>query len=343
MKISKRTHRQIKNMERICTFDMENKVAYVPLHYETPKDLLDEHLSWPGKPVISDAAVEYIQKVIADIPDAFSVEISLTVDSCDDYSYEQLLEALRVTIENTFYYHDEKKRQNNVLSVFFIIIGFLALSIEVIGGFAGWFGEKGTIARSIIETIADVITWVFLWEGCALLLLTYENESTVFSYQMQRFNKVSFRNKDNEILISMDKNQFYEGWIYLSRKEAFARGFILFSNAIFMATLVLQVVECFTSLSSISGKDMVWYVISWILMILLVISNVSLYLDKGKIKKHAMLLSIIVLAFNAASIFLYEIHMLTSTPYFVFNCLFMLALVINIICIAYMRKQSVEI
>ena len=58
MKISKRTYRQIKNLEQKCTFDTENKVAHIPLHYASPDDLLDEHLSWPDKPVVSDEAMD---------------------------------------------------------------------------------------------------------------------------------------------------------------------------------------------------------------------------------------------------------------------------------------------
>lgn len=343
MKISKRTSRQIKNLEKHCNFDMENKVAYVPLHYATPEDLLDVHLSWPGKPVVSDEAVDYIRDVASAVPDMFSIEISLTVDDYGIYTHEQLMDALRITLENTYYYHDEKRRHNNVLSVFFILIGFLALTIEIIGGLAGWFGEKGTIARSIIETLAEVMTWVFLWEGCALLLLTYENESTIFSYQMQRFHKVSFKDSNGNILISMDKEKFYEGWIYLEKKEAFARGFILFSNAIFLATLILHVVDFFASKHMLNGLDISLYIVDWILIVLLVISNISFYLDFGKLKKYALALSIIVLVYNVLNAVLYTTELLNDKAYFVCNCIFTLGLIVNIICIKYMNKQKVEI
>ena len=278
MKISKRTYRQIKNLGQKCTFDTEKKVAYIPLHYSSPDDLLDEHLSWPDKPVISDETIDYLRDIVSVVPDMFSVEISLTVDDYGIYTHDQLIDALRVTIENTYYYHDEKRRQTNVLSVFFIIIGFLTLTVEVMGGVAGWLGEKGSIVRSIVETLLDVMTWVFLWEGCALLLLTYENESTLFSREMQRFNKVNFKNSDGKILVSMDENQFYEGWVHLGKREAFARGYILFSNAILLASLILYIVRFFASKHMLTGVDVIVQVANWILILVLVQHIIVLYL-----------------------------------------------------------------
>lgn len=343
MKISKRTYRQIKNLEQKCTFDTENKVAHIPLHYASPDDLLDEHLSWPDKPVVSDEAMDYLRDIVSVVPDMFSVEISLTVDDYGIYTHDQLMDALRVTIENTYYYHDEKRRQTNVLSVFFIIIGFLTLTVEVMGGTAGWLGEKGSMVRSIVETLLDVMTWVFLWEGCALLLLTYENESTIFSREMQRFHKVNFMNADGKLLVSMDKNRFYEGWVQLGKREAFARGYILFSNAILLASLILHIVRFFASKHMLIGVDVVVQVANWVLILLLVISNASFYLDKGKLKNCALALSVVTLVFNVLSSALFSARLLSNTMFMVFNGIFILGLILNIICVVYMKKQMVEI
>ncbi|MDO4938405.1 MAG: hypothetical protein Q4E54_00380 [Lachnospiraceae bacterium] len=343
MKISKRAYRQIKNLEKICTFDIENKVAYVPLHYDTPEDLLDIHVSWPDAPVISDDAIDYIQEIISSVPDMFSVEISLTVDDCGIYTYEQLIDALRATIENTYYYHDEKKRNNNVLAVFFIIVGFLALSIEVIGGMAGWFGEKGTMMRSFIETVADVITWVFLWEGCALLFLTYENESTVFGEDMQRFHKVSFRNRDGKLLVSMDKNQFYESWVKVGKREEFSRCFVLLSDVIFLASLIIQIVMFIAAEPAATGISVLLNAVNWVLTLLLVISNVSFYLDKGKLGKYAFAFSVAAFVYNVLDVVLYTSHFLNDTAGFIFGCIFIVGLLVNSICIAYLKKQKIEI
>ena len=54
MELSKRTLRWIENMGSDIDFDLEKKIATVPLYYETPDDLLNVQRSRPGQPIISE-------------------------------------------------------------------------------------------------------------------------------------------------------------------------------------------------------------------------------------------------------------------------------------------------
>ena len=343
MKINKRSFRQLQNLSKICSFDTENGVATVPLHYQNAEELLDPHLSRPDLPVISDETVDYLLSVTADIPESFSVEFTLTVDDCGEYTETQLLEAIQLTVENTYYYHDEKKRQDNVLGAFFLIIGFLALTVETLGGLAGWLGGKGTVVRLIVETLLDVIIWVFLWEGCAILLLTYENESTFFGRQLQRLNKMSIQNAGGQDRFSLDSREFSKGWVMLGKKEAFARAFILISNIIFLASLIWQIFGLLTSMESEPAMSIILCIVECILIILLVISNISFYLDTGSMKKYALPISVIVLLFNVAAIFYYRNSYADGVAEWVFSGIYVVGLILNILCLRYMKKQSIEI
>lgn len=343
MFISRRTQRRMRNTEGIFSFDTEKKVATVPLHYDTPDDLLDIPVSSPDAPAISDDALDYIRNVISDVPEEFHVDIPITVDDYGGYTPSRMMDSMRAAIENTFYYHDEKRRENNVLAAFFIIVGLLALSIEIIGGSSGWFGADGSASKVILETITDVLTWVFLWEGAAILLLTYENESTAFSREMHRIHRMSFETADGTQCAFLDKNTFYKGWIYLSPKEAFARGYILFTNALILAAAVLQVVRCIALRDSLSAGEIVLHAANCVLAILLVIANVSLYLDMGHLRKYAFPLSAAVLLFNVVCAVLYLVKILNSPVFFVFNCIFALALMLSMLCIKYMARQIVEV
>ena len=343
MKISKRSSRQIQNLAKICSFDTEKKIASVPLHYQTAEELLDTHLSRPEIPVISDETVDYLLEVISDIPEDFSVEYVLTIDDSGEYTHEQLLEAIRITIENTYYYHDEKKRQDNVLGAFFLIIGFLALTVETLGGLAGWLGERGSVVRIIIETLLDVVTWVFLWEGAAIILLTYENESTFFSHHMQRLNKMIIKNADGQKALSMDSRQFSKGWVVVGNKEAFARGFILLSNTIFLASLIWQIFGLLTSLQTGTTAEIIFCLAECILIILLVISNISFYLDIGKMKKYALGISVVVLLYNIATLIYYRSSFANGAAEWIFSVIYIIGLILNVLCINYMNKQNIEI
>ena len=343
MKTDKRTYRHLKNMEHICSFDRENAIAHVPLYYASPEEMLDIHVSRPDRPVVSDDTIDYIRDIISNIPDDFQVDISLVIDDYGPYDHQQLMDSLRATIENTYYYHDEKRRQSNVLAIFFLIIGFLVLCIDVIGCFAGWFGEDDSVGITIIDTVACIFAWIFLWEGSALLLLTYEEDSHIFSRQMQRFHKVDFSGPDGNPRSSMDQDQFYDGWVHLSFREVFSRSYILFSNAILAATMILEILRCCANLSTLSVPDMILYLFSWAVILLLVICNVSFYMNKGKWQDYALPVSVGVLICNLGYIGLFLTGITDSGEYFPFCCVFSAALIVNIICLKYMKKLSVEI
>ena len=111
MKLNRHTLRQIENLKNLYDFDLENQVVTIPLHYETTDDLIDGHLSQPGKPVVSKEALDYLIDIIMSIPSVFTVDFALKVDDYGDYTHKQLIEAIRNTIENAFYYYDGSRKK----------------------------------------------------------------------------------------------------------------------------------------------------------------------------------------------------------------------------------------
>ncbi len=343
MELSKRTIRQIENMSKTCRFDMDNQIALINLHYDTPDDLLDIHLSHPGKPVISDDAVDYLCELISTVPNEFDVEFSLTIDDYGDYDHKSLMDSIRATIENTFYYHDEYHKKHNVLGVVFIVIAILILALDIIGGSSGWYGDKGNVGRSILETIFEVIVWVFLWEGAALIFLTYENESTVFSKNMKRVNGIRLLNKKGEEMISLNAEQFYDGWIYIGKRETLARNYILISNAALLALISTNTIEFLSKLSVISTMHKVFFLIGWIFTVVLVICNISFYKEHESLGKYASFLNIVTLALTIGNILFSVIRGNASQKFIILEILFAVALFINLLCLHYLQKQNIEV
>ena len=341
MELSKRTLRQIKNMSNMFEFDTENKTAVIPLHYETTDDLLDTHLSSPKKPVLSDDTIDYLREKIACIPKEFTVEFALTIDDYGEYSHEALMQTMKSMIENKFYYHDENRKKDNVLSVALLIVGILILAFQAVGSFAGWYGPEGSIIDTVIETILDVLVWVFVWEGAYILLLTYESDSTLFSHCMQRFSGFRFLNKEGKVLCSLDRKQLYDGWIHLGKREVLARNYILFSNALMLAILTVISVEFLAGIGIAENLQTVYFAISWILIVLLVISNISFYKESGSMKKSALPLSVVSSLYSVFRL-IESIITNASTNAVIGHAVLSVALIINIVCIIYMKKQSVK-
>lgn len=343
MELSKRVLRQVENLSKTYEFDMEKRVATIPLYYDSPEELIDIHLSSPGKPVVSDDAIDYLCEVVSYIPKEFDVDFKLIIDDYGDYNHDSLMNALRATLEDTFYYYDEDRKKNNVLAIFFIILGILMLALETVGGMTEWYGVSGGLSDTIIETILDVLVWVFAWEGAALLFLTYGNDSTIFGQSMRRFNGISFLNKQKEVLCCLDENEFYKGWIYLSGKEVAARNYILFSNAALFAVISILTVEVFAGLEMLDTFDWVTFLINWILIVLLVFSNMAFYREKGRLRNCAFILSVVCLLYTAV-FWIYNVYWdgIFST-HSIGDFVLIIMMVINMICIRFMSRQNVEI
>ncbi len=343
MKLNKRVLRRAENLSESFDFDMENRVATIPLHYESPTEMLDMHVSNPSKPIVSDNTVDYLGELMNCIPGEFSVKFELIVDDYGEYSHESLLKALKVTIENTFYYHDEKRKKDNILAIAFIIIGIVLLAIETIGGMDGWYGARGALSDIFIETILEVLVWVLTWEGAALLFMTYANESTIFSQTLKRFHGFEFVDREGNRLSGLDKEQLYRGWIYLSGKEVLARNYILFSSAAIYAILSIFTVKLIADIEVMSIAHIVIFALNWILVTALVLSNISFYKEGRKLGSLALPLSIVSLAYTIICL-AYSFATGNFAGYSViWNVILISMLVVNIICLCYMRKQNVEI
>ncbi len=343
MKLSKRVRRQVENLSKTFEFDMDRRVAIIPLYYDTPEELIDVHLSTPGKPIVSDDAVDYLCEVVSFIPKEFTVEIKLIIDDYGEYSHETLMNALRATIEDTYYYYDENRKKDNVLAMVFLILGILFLALETIGGMTGWYGESGSVCNTIIETVIDILVWVFAWEGAALLLLTYRNDSTQFYKAMERFSGISFWDKEGNALSCLEQEEFYNGWIYLEGREVLSRNYILFSNTALLAILSILTVEVVAGIETFDTVDIVGFGISWVLTVLLVLSNIAFYRESGRLRDCAFACSIISMTYAVIS-FIYNTYWdgFIST-HAMGNLILFIVLLIDAICIRYMSKQSVEV
>ena len=343
MKLSKRVLKRAKNLSKSFDFDMDKRVATIPLHYESCEELLDMHVSSPQKPIVSDDTIDYLGEVMTSIPGEFAVEFDLVIDDYGEYSPEVLLKALKITIENTFYYHDENRKKDNILAVVFLILGILMLALETIGGMDGWYGGTGSLSDTFIETILDVMVWVLTWEGAALLFVTYANESTVFGRTMKRFHGLAFMDSNGNRLGGLDKEQLYQGWIYLSRKEAFARNYILFSNAAIYAVLSINTVKFFADIEVMALFDALGFAIAWILITALVSSNISFYKEGYRWGDFALPMSVVCLVYTVVHC-VYSITMGNMrVSGVVWNLVLAIMLVVNIFSLNYMRKQNVEI
>lgn len=343
MELNKRTLRRINNMESDIEFDLEKGIATVPLYYETPGDLLNERRSRPDKPVISGDAIDTILNTIIEIPKEFTVDINLVIDDYEDYDHDQLIKAIQKNIENTYYYYDEARKRDNVLAVILMIIGVLMLSFQVIGDHYGLFGAEGTVSTDMISSILEIFAWICIWEAGALLFLTYENVSTLFRKELRRIHSIRFATEFGEVLSSVNKDDLTKKMVSVSKKELIARNFILFTYPLIIALTVVEIGESLSQLADLSGWYMLSYGFTWLMVILLAVASISFYREKGPLKKWVLPLSLIALVYMIISVIGWFVEGEINNIFFYLDSFGTILLLINIFCLLYLRKQSVDV
>ena len=343
MELSKRTLRWIENMGSDIDFDLEKKIATVPLYYETPDDLLNVRRSRPGKPVISRDALNSLLDTIKEIPKEFTAEFSLIIDDYGEYDHHQLLEAIQKIIENTYYYYDEDKKKDNVLAVILLIIGVLTLCFQVIGGFYGFLGTEGAISTDIIDYMLDSLSCVFIWEAGAVSFLNYGNDSTLFHKELRRIHGIRFAAATGEVLSSVDKATVCKKWVSVGKGERIARNFILFTYPLIIALTVTEIGESASQLENLDIGYVFSYAFTWAMVVLLSISSISFYRGKGPLRKWTLPLSLIAFAYMVVSFIGWFVSGDIHNVFFYLDSIGTILLLINIICLIYMRKQNVDV
>ena len=349
MELSKRTLKQIKNLENVIDFDMEKRIASIPLHFRSSEEILDEVLSKPGYPVVSDEITSYLHTICESIPKEFYVELVLKIDDCGDYTHNELLTSLKIEIENEYYYYDEHKKKDNYLSVLFIIIGLIVIAFSFVWKDIEWLnilitGDATNISTDIFESILEIISWVFIWEGGAILFLTYDHDFTAFKNNLRRLSGIRIVDRNNCTLCESTDEEIYSNWVSIGKGELFARNVILIINTVYLAIGSIVLVELVAKHDSFSTTQIVWLSLDMLLLLLFAFSNLSFYREKGFLRHFAIFASItqfvttfLYLASEAANIFQSSIALII--PMVAMGVLSLL----NLLCLLYMRKQHVDI
>ena len=189
----------------------------------------------------------------------------------------------------------------------------------------------------------DSFSCIFIWEAGAVLFLTYGNDSTFFHKELRRIHGIRFTTETGEVLSSVDKATVCKKWVSVGKGERIARNFILFTYPLIIALTVTEIGESASQLENLDIGYVFSYAFTWAMVVLLSISSISFYRGKGPLRKWTLPLSLIAFAYMIVSIIGWfasgEIH----NVFFYLDSFGTILLLINIICLIYMRKQNVDV
>lgn len=334
--LNKKTLKQISNSKDYIDYDFDKKIATIPLFYDSDSELIDPHLSRPNVPVISDEVIDYLLRIISEVPKEFSVSFSLNVKEYALYNHKVLLKAFKKIIENSYYVYDEHRHNDSFLSVIFIIVGIVALIAKTIFVNTDYFGMGEIASTVVIETLLDITSWAMIWEGGAILLFTYETDFTFFKKSLRRFNKISFAEED-KILLSVDEDELYKDWTGISGLYRFFSNYILFFNAFLFAFLIIEIAEFWFIDQDFTVGEYILGSVNIAVALLLSISNLCFYKDKGVLRKLALPFAILLAICSIYSI--YTFNAMDNIRLLIIYSIIFIGGLINITGILYLRKK----
>ena len=334
--LNKKTLQQISNTKDYIDYNFEKNVATIPLFYDSDTELVDPHLSRSDVPVISDDVVDYLLRIISEVPKEFSVAFSLNIKEYSVYDHKTLMKAFKKIIENSYYVYDQHRHNDSFLSVIFIIIGIIALIAKTIFVNSNYSGMGEIASTVVIETLLDITSWAMIWEGGAILLFTYETDFTFFKKSLRRFNKISFMEED-KILLSVDEDELYKDWIGISKLHRFFSNYILFFNAFLFAFIIVEIAEFWSLAEDFVIDDFILGSVNIICALLLSISNLCFYKDKGVLRKFALPFAIILVFCSIYSI--YAFNAIDNARLLIIFSIIIIGALTNIAGILYLRKK----
>ena len=194
MILSKRTLRQIHNLESACDFDMENAAATINIHFGSVSEIIDDRLSKPTDPVISSDVIKIIDDKKDIIPKEFKVNYLIKIEDLQGYD-PATLEASFLRTVNTIKFREKtaKKTKRSRMTAF-AVIGIILLIPLILMDKFHWFASYGKVASITIAFFLEFIFEMYFEDG-----IVYFTISRI--YEKAGENN---RNRINNIRLNLD-------------------------------------------------------------------------------------------------------------------------------------------
>ena len=169
--------------------DHENKIAYMELEFETPKEIFDFN-AVTKIPLINDDFMDWIKYVLDMAPRKYSIDISISFCNMDGYSSEYLKNAFLKNSVLEFKRMEKRVSKKNHIAVWLIILGVLLLISTIF--LTGFWKEDGVI-KQVVTYILDIATTVTVWEGLTILVVDSTERRSQMKNILSRVKSIRFQ------------------------------------------------------------------------------------------------------------------------------------------------------
>ena len=181
-----------KNIEKeFFETDEENKITYLRLQFESPKDIFDTN-AITKIPVINDEFTDWLHAAIRHAPKKSNIHLDVEFDDMCGYTDEELRNILDKNIMLIDKVGHNSAIRRGWMAGLFLLVGLVFLLGVIL---VSSLMRDDDAIKTILLSIFEISSWVPIWTSIEILVidnLELRHRALVYA---KRLNRVSFRQK----------------------------------------------------------------------------------------------------------------------------------------------------
>lgn len=299
--LTKREKRQLEVLSHYYPIDLDNRVITIQLFYDKASDMFDQHVGVKKHRKLNPEIVDLIESTSKKIPFSFKIDVNLKVNDYEGYDPKDILQSIKDSFEIHHYAYRSAKRIDKTKFAILSIFGVILLGLWALLSAYNILATETAVGKTLLEIIYT-IPCVLFWEAIYVIFWPNEAYGSKHHKLLYLLNKISLFDKKMKRICFMDKKAFMEGWEDISLKKTFYRLSFMIIATLLLAFAILNIIACIDVKYSLGVSRAFWITtmsittINAFFGIVAGITSLSLYLEKGKIRKYSTLICIILLA-----------------------------------------------
>ncbi len=183
----------LKVEDEFFNLDDENKIAYLKLKFDTPKDIFSNNFI-TKMPVLNEDFAAWVKDAFELTPKKYKIDLVVTFDDMEGYNNEELTDIFNKNMLLEFKKNERKENSKKVLAFILTLFGIL-LFIGMLFMKHLWTSEG--VAKDICIYIADIATTVTFWEAMTIFVVQSIERKNYMRNLISRFKTIEFKEESH--------------------------------------------------------------------------------------------------------------------------------------------------
>ncbi|MCQ2742995.1 MAG: hypothetical protein MJ239_06895 [Bacilli bacterium] len=297
--------RHLELVEKYYEVDRENRIIFLRLHYEKATDILDLDIGDKNRPSFKTSTMARVVDIIGTFPEGFKVDVQFQIDDYQGYDPKILVEAFNDEFEFNHFCSNSDNRVRWLKAALLVMTAVVIIFVQSILSEHGLLGEG--ILNQAYSLVLETVATLFVWEAATVLFLTLSGHRVMGAKILARVSHLTYLSSDGKEVAKEDKLTMISNWV--DTGKVFKVGgvmLIFFASATLVTGVSKAIADGYTYVQNPASPGdtairWIGLVVSLTVSVLVFLSGLGYYADKGKLRKAAH-----IFAFTSVTLFFFE-------------------------------------